>query len=123
MTARAAALLVVVVAFPAGPLQDPVLPDTSASITAHMRENIGEYATPEFRGRKALRREFQRAGYASVLHDLLAFDAAGALLAFVRCRLQLEYSLPHNTIYFRDDTGKLWALPEEWSFPADPWAD
>jgi hypothetical protein len=122
MTARAAALLFVVVTLPVGPLQDPVLPDTSSSIAKHIRENIDQYATPEFRGREELRREFQRAGYANVLHDLLAFDAPGALLSFIRSRLQIEYSLPHNTIYFHDVAGKLWALPEDWTFPADPWA-
>jgi hypothetical protein len=104
-------------------LPDPVLPDTSASLEAHIRANVKAYATPEYRARKTQRREFQRAGYAGVLHDILALDAAGALLSYIRTRLQIEYSLPHNTIYFRDDPGKSWALPEDWTFPADPWAD
>lgn len=104
-------------------LPDPVLPDTSAGIGQYVLEHLDELATPEFRSRKAERRTLQRAGYTAVLHDLLALDAAGALLSFIRTRLQLEYSLPHNTIYFRDVNGASWALPEDWTFPADPWAD
>ena len=144
MNVRAAALLLTAVALPAalltavpaaslppgqaqvrgtGAQPDPLLPDTSASIGRYVLEHLDEFATTEFRSRLARRREFQRAGYAAVLHDLLAFDPAGALLSFLRVRLQLEYSLPHNTIYFHDVNGASWPLPEDWSFPADPWAD
>jgi hypothetical protein len=144
MTAGVTAKIVLVVALPAillttapGPrrsaaraqesaaaqLPGPVLPDTSASIGTHIRANVDAYATPEFRFRKAVRREFQRAGYANVLHDILALDPPGALLSFIRTRLRIEYSLPHNTIHFRDDLGQSWPLPEDWTFPADPWAD
>lgn len=100
---------------------DPLHPDSSAPISAYILEHIDEVATPEFRRRKAERRGFQRAGYAHVLHDALSLDAAGALVAFFRMRLQLEYSLPQNTIYLRDDAGVLWPLPEDRAFPEDPW--
>jgi len=152
MTLRAAALLVPVVALAAillatgpeppvaaAPVQDPggggsaepavplfpepVLPDTSLSIDRYILAHLDAFETPELRARKAQRRKFQRAGYANVLHDVLALDAAGALLSFIRCRLQVEYSLPHNTIYFQDTNRTLWPLPEDWTFPADPWAD
>ncbi len=104
-------------------LPNPVLPDTSASIGKYIAEHIDEFATSEFYTRKKTRREFQRAGYVNILSDILALDAVSALLSFIRTRLQIEYSLPHHTIYFRTDTGALWPLPEEWEFPADPWMD
>jgi hypothetical protein len=103
-------------------LTDQVLPDTSASPGKYIAEHVDEFATPEYRKRKALRMEFQRTGYVNTLHDVLAFDALGALLSYIRARLQIEYSLPHNTIYFRDDLEKSWALPEDWTFPEDPWS-
>jgi hypothetical protein len=144
MTARAAMVLIVVAliavtAFDPGPsvrsqqrytppdlrtspaAPDPVFPDTTASIDEYVADHIDEFATPEFYRRLKARREFQRTGYLNVLHDVAAFDALGALLSFIRVRLQLEYSLPHNTISFRTGTGALWPLPEDWIFPADPW--
>jgi hypothetical protein len=141
MTARAAAVLLACIVFlvpasdrelplrsqsryrPPDLLPDPVLPDTGASLGAYIHGHLDEFATPEFRERKKIRREFQRAGYANMLHDILSLDGLGALLSFIRTRLQIEYSLPHNTIYFPDVRGNLWPLPEDWTFPADPWAD
>ena len=141
MTARGATLLIAVVLViaptpvpgpvlrpqdrsrPPGMLPAPVLPDTAVSIDRYVRENVDLFETNEFRARKTVRRKFQRAGYANTLHDVLAFDAVGALLSFIRTRLQIEYSLPHNTIWFRTDAGVLMPLPEDWTFPADPWKD
>ncbi len=108
---------------PAPLLSDPVLPDTTALIGKYIAEHIQEFATPEFHARKKIRREFQRTGYTNVLHDVLALDAVSALLSFIRTRLQIEYSLPNNTIFFRTDAGALMPLPEDWKFPADPWTD
>ncbi len=103
------------------PVSDPVIPDTGSSIDAYVAGHVDEFATPEYYRRLKARREFQRAGYLSVLHDVVALDGLGALLSFIRTRLQIEYSLPHNTIFFRTGTGALWPLPEDWNFPADPW--
>lgn len=108
---------------PAPILSDPVLPDTTVSIGEYIAEHIEEFATPEFNARKKIRREFQRTGYTNILHDVLVLDAVSALLSFIRTRLQIEYSLPNNTIYIRTDTGALMPLPEDWKFPADPWTD
>lgn len=104
-------------------LPDPVLPDTGANLGKYIAEHIDEFATPEFYERKQNRRKFQRAGYTTILRDVLAFDAVGALFSFIRTRLQIEYALPHNTIYFRTVSGGIMPLPEDWTFPADPWTD
>jgi len=131
-------LLTVIAAAPSGPsprapyqerfrrpdlLSDPVLLDTSADLGTYIAAHIDEFATPEFYERKEARRQLQRAGYTTILHDVLALDPVGALFSFFRTRLQIEYSLPHNTIYFRTVSGGLIPLPEDWTFPADPWAD
>ncbi|HLB01375.1 MAG TPA: hypothetical protein VJO14_08315 [Bacteroidota bacterium] len=141
MTARAAAALIACIvflmpAFPPKPLvrcqeryrppdllPAPVLPDTAASLGKDISAHIDEFATPEYYDRKKTRREFQRTGYMNMLHDILALDAVSALLSFIRIRLQIEYSLPHYTIYFRTVTGGLMPLPEDWTFPEDPWTD
>jgi hypothetical protein len=102
-------------------LPDPLLPDTSAALGKYILGQIDRFATPEFRERKMERREFQKAGYTNILHDVLGLDPVGALLSFVRTRLQIGYALPHNTIYFRTLSGGIMPLPEDWSFPADPW--
>lgn len=104
-------------------LPNPVLPDTAASLGKYIARHIDEFGTIEFYARRKTRREFQRTGYTNILHDVLALDALSALLSFIRTRLQIEYALPHNTIYFRTDTGALEALPEDWTFPADPWTE
>jgi len=104
-------------------LHDPVLPDTSASLPRYIATHIDEFATPEFYERKRERRKFQRDGYTDILQEVLGLDAVGALFSFIRTRLRIEYALLHNTIYYRTVNGGLMALPEDWTFPVDPWAD
>lgn len=76
---------------------------------------------PERDYRKFIRRDLQRRGYANVLSSLLDGDGLSALLSFVRTKLQLEYSLDHYPIFYRTPKGELLVIPEDWSFPADPW--
>ncbi len=110
------------------------------SLAAAVRAAIAEMTTPEMEARKARRRHLQQQGYASILSQTLRSDGLLALLMYARVSLQLEYSLPRNTLYVyvpirqstpRDSTGGHFAtfgggpmavpLKEDRSFPEDPW--
>jgi hypothetical protein len=99
-----------------------------------------ELTSPEFERRKMVRREFQRRGYAGMLSRVLDHDGLGALLCCTRITAQIEYYLPHNTLYvtvpivappqketripgFYSFSSPPMAIPliEDRSFPADPW--
>ncbi len=110
------------------------------SLAAAVRTAIAHMTSPELEERKARRRALQQHGYASVLSQTLRSDGLWALVMYARVSLQLEYSLPRNTLYVyvpirqpapRDSTGGHFAtfgggpiavpLREDRSFPEDPW--
>ncbi len=110
------------------------------SLAAAVRSAIAGMTTPELEARKARRRLLQQHGYVSILSQTLRADGLLALIMYTRVSLQLEYSLPRNTLYVyvpvrqpavRDSTGRRFhtfrsgpiAVPlnEDRSFPEDPW--
>lgn len=110
------------------------------SLAAAVRDAVAGMTTPELEQRKARRRQLQQHGYASVLSQTLRSDGLWGLIMYTRLSLQLEYSLPRNTLYVyvpvnrpaaRDSTGGHFAtfgggpmavpLHEDRSFPEDPW--
>jgi hypothetical protein len=105
-----------------------------------VRRAIQSISTPELEARKARRRLMQQRGYADILHHVLRRDGLSALISSARLTSQLEYSLPRNTLMLyipvrrppvRDSTlppfysfssGPMGVpLPEDRSFPEDPW--
>ena len=101
--------------------------------------------------RRELVRGYQRRGYASTLLDVLNINGTNAILSYLKTRLQIELSLPHEPIMVN-----ISALPEassqtmtssnslprkgfsiilpsrpnqevwigvdiDWTFPTDPW--
>jgi hypothetical protein len=94
------------------------------SLAKVLNINISALTTPEFEQRKELRRSIQRKGYSNVLMDVLSHDAVSALVSFVKMRLHIEYSISHRplSVYARTARGTFAIpLPDDWSFPADPW--
>jgi hypothetical protein len=111
------------------------------SLAAAVRAAMAQMTTPELEARKARRLTLQRQGYASILSQTLRHDGLWALLTYTRTSLQLEYSLPRNTLVvyvpvrqptIRRDSSAFQPLsarsgpmavplPEDRSFPEDPW--
>ncbi|MBK7256442.1 MAG: hypothetical protein IPI01_01165 [Ignavibacteriae bacterium] len=120
-------------------------PDPRSSVTdsaaAAYTAAISRLTSPEFEQRKARRLELQRRGYASVLHQTLARDTWGAVLALLKMEAQLDYHLPSNTLVttvYLDQPAVLprgpaslsappptkymqFPLIEDRRFPRDPW--
>jgi hypothetical protein len=127
---------------PAAAAQSPSpqrAPENVDSLAREVRRAMASLSTPELERRKELRREFQQRGYAEILSARLAGDGTGALLAYLRMALQLEFFLPRNTLYVylpvappgRTDSAAYVqrrsapiAVPlrENRSYPEDPWA-
>jgi len=112
------------------------------SLAQAFRVAAANISSPEMEHRKGLRRELQRRGYADILRDVLDGDGLSAFLSFVRVKSQIEYSLPHHTLFVyiqpdvaprRDSTlpgfftmggGPMrFALQDNWTFPQDPWEE
>jgi|GEM_PF-6197333 len=55
-------------------------------------------STPKLKERKELLRSYQQRGYANALAEVLRGDGLGALLSFLRTRLQIEYSISHELV-------------------------
>jgi hypothetical protein len=110
------------------------------SLAQAFRVAAANLSSPEMEHRKKMRRELQQNGYAGVLRDVLDGDGLSGLLSAVRMKAQIEYSLPHHTLFVylkpvaaarRDSTlpgfftmggGPVeFALHDDWTFPVDPW--
>jgi hypothetical protein len=75
-------------------------PDKSDSTASVYRKASAVLTTPESGRRLEERREMQRHGYASTLHDAIRYDGLSALIAYIRVKIQIEYSLDHTPIYY-----------------------
>lgn len=110
------------------------------SLARAYREASRTFTTPELERRMAARRAVQRNGYCASLAGVLRRDAVDALFSYLRMRLQLEFSLPHDQLFaYVPSRYVVEALPgvppvvgapnamtvvplsEDRSFPQDPW--
>jgi len=110
------------------------------SLSSGFRSEVRRLTSPQLEKRKAARLELQRRGYVNTLAGVISADGLDALLAFVRSRLQLEFSLPHEPIAMEfplvgpDDIPRnargfvslgqgtfSITLADDWTFPVDPW--
>ena len=101
---------------------------------------IRAFKTPELEKRIAARRAIQRSGYCAALSGVIRRDPVDALLAYIRMRLQLEFTLPNDQLvaYFPSQykvpempgvpriagaPNAMTVVPlyEDKSLPADPW--
>lgn len=98
---------------------------TLDSLANVLSSTIATLTTPELEERKARRQEMQRREYAHVLHHARKSDAVSTLLAWLRMKLQLEFSLPSSTVYYYARTVRGGYMPfpltEDRSIPSDPW--
>ena len=76
---------------------------------------------PLLEHRKSILRDFQRRGYANVLLNVVEQDGFSALISFIKMKLQIEYSLDHSPIVYRISRDHIEIVPQDWSFPVDPW--
>ena len=125
---------------PRPPLRAAAPADEADSLGAEYRRRLSLLTSPELEKRMANRRKVQREGYAGVVSGVVRRDGLGALLAYARMRLQLEFSLPNDVLiaYFpllhdaslQDSLSasttfgsRLYGVPliEDRSFPRDPW--
>jgi hypothetical protein len=83
--------------------------------------NLDRFATKEYYARQETLRTFQRRGYAEVLASAVQNDGWGSLVAYLKLKLQVEYSLNHAPILAVTPLKKTIALPFDWRMPADPW--
>ena len=83
---------------PQGEAGASALTENSDSAAAAFRAALRRLTSDEFEQRNARRLEFQRRGYAAILHELLRRNAPGAFLAMVRTKAQLDIHLPQNTL-------------------------
>ena len=118
------------------------LPDSAGydSLARAYRNAIRAFTTPELEKRMAARRAVQRTGYCAALSGVIRRDPLDGLLAYIRMRLQLEFTLPNDQLvaYFPSQykvpeipgvpriaggQNAMTVVPlyEDKSLPADPW--
>jgi hypothetical protein len=56
-----------------------------------------------------------------MLMDITQRDGFGALLSYLKLKLQLDYSIDRSPIVYRMRGGPQLIVPLDWSFPVDPW--
>ena len=156
-TMRHAMLLILGLTLSSASRAQPAASDTIWQPTPAEQESLARaytsavrrLTTPEVYERLVVRRSVQRRGYAFVLRETVTHDAFGALLAYIRLMLHIEYWLPHNMLTYypprthtpspssfldttRDQRPRFpifsyhsspegYPLTEDWTFPADPW--
>lgn len=122
--------------------------ESTDSLSQEYWRALSLLSTPKLEERKQLLRSCQQRGYANTLAEVLRSDGLGALLAFLRTRLQIEYSISHELVMV-DISAKLQLPPDsnnflprnkqtivlptrpnqpmriglglDWEFPEDPW--
>ncbi len=96
--------------------------------------------SPQFEERKKTLRSFQRHGYVDVLGHVTNRDGLSALLAYVRVKSRIAYSIRHTQLYvfvpviqppqsssnppgFSGSPSPPMAFPliDDWTFPENPW--
>jgi hypothetical protein len=111
------------------------------SLAQAARDAVAGIRNLQLEERRATRRMYQQRSYAELMRHTLASDGLGALIAYSRAELRLEFFLPRNTIYtyvpvsvpdphdslpgrlYQPRSGPIAIpLPEDRTFPADPWS-
>jgi len=110
------------------------------SLARAYREAVRSFKTAELERRMAERRGVQRSGYCQTLAGVVHRNGLDALLSYIRMRLHLDFSLPHDQLvayfpsrYKVDPTpgvpgfatapNAMTVVPlyEDRAFPRDPW--
>lgn len=88
----------------------------------------GDAYLPEgLKRQKAIRRDFQRRGYANVLFEVLSMDVLGGVISYVKMHIWLVYSTPHHVYWIIpprvEDSHVLPGVPfpDNESYPENPW--
>jgi hypothetical protein len=116
--------------------------DTAKKERQTFAEAASSLTSPALRERQVERRELQRRGYSNVLYDLARQDPLSALISYARVLLQVEWHIPHTTLYVyipvsypKSREANLppvtgapsppMAIPlqDDWAFPEDPWRE
>lgn len=110
------------------------------SLARAYRESVRSFKTAELDRRMAARRAVQRSGYCHTLAGVIRRNGLDALLSYIRMRLHLDFSLPHDQLYaYIPSQYKVEPVPgvppiagaanamtvvplyEDKTFPPDPW--
>lgn len=97
--------------------------DSALSIHRYIDVNLEKLVTPEYVAWRNNLRRFQQEEYASILFQVRRGDGMGSFVTYLRMALQLELTLNHEQITFRNAQQQEVALPQDWTFPRDPWAE
>jgi len=88
----------------------------------------GDAYLPEgLQRQRAIRRGFQRRGYANVLFEILSHDALSSMISYVKMNIWLVYSTPHH-VYWIIPPEPVHAIPgipfpDDASYPVNPWKE
>jgi hypothetical protein len=116
--------------------------DTARKGPQTFAEAVASLTSPALRERQVKRLELQRRGYSNILYDFARQDPLSALLSYARVLLQVEWHIPHTTLYVfipisypRSREANLppvtgapsppMAIPlhDDWAFPENPWRE
>ena len=119
---------------------DPGSHNEIDSSSARFAIESSKLTSPQLEARKRILRDYQQRGYVEVLSHVLDNDGLSALLAYVRVKSRIAYSIPHNQLYvyvpvvqpqrresnlpgFTGAPSPPMAIPlrDDWSYPPDPW--
>lgn len=86
---------------------------------------IMRFRAPELERRKEERRVIQRRAYAEALFEVTGGENVLGLLSYLKGLLQLRYWLNQPTLYITPPNPRFGIrgvpIPEDWSWPEDPW--
>ena len=108
---------------------------------------LSQATTPQLEERKRQLRTLQQSGYTRILTEVIRNDGLMGLMAYLKTRLQIEYSISHEPVYVdiaaRPETSQdslfvqrrpsvmrffskpiapaLYGLNIDYRFPEDPW--
>lgn len=125
----------------------PEKSDSNPDSVAPFFQSVSHATTPELEERKRWLRTLQQSGYARILTEVIRNDGLMALMAYLKTRLRIEYSISHEPVYVdiaaRPETKQdslfvrrrpsvmrffskpiapsMFGLNIDWRFPDDPW--
>ena len=99
--------------------------DTLQSLTEYILQHLPQTTPKKLVHQMQVRNRFHRRGYPEVLSNVLRQDGLGALVAYFKMRLHVEFSMVHDVFWIIEpDPGtgvEGIAFPDNRDIPRDPW--
>ncbi|MBI5471405.1 MAG: hypothetical protein HY961_03580 [Ignavibacteriae bacterium] len=126
---RRSAILFLTLCLVAGQQGDAQLPTKRNldSLGRLFNSAVSKLTSPQLEARKQFRLDMQRKGYADMLSHVVADDGFSAFLSYARTMMHIDYSISHQPLYIRvpivgsGGKSESFALPDDWTFPKNPW--